>query len=79
MKSELKKIAGLFSERMRASTCEACGKEFSCGASLKGCWCSEVTLSDETRANLKATYHDCLCRECLEKAQPSEVLGGDIE
>ena len=72
MKTELKKLAGLFSERMRASKCEACGKEFTCGASLKGCWCSEVVVSDETRANLKAAYQDCLCRECLEKAAQSD-------
>ena len=67
MKTELKKLAGLFSERIRVSKCEACGKEFSCGASLKGCWCSEINLSDEARANLKSSYRDCLCRECLEK------------
>jgi len=71
MKPELKKLAGLFSERFRASTCAACGKEFTCGASLRGCWCSEVTLNDETRDALKSTYHDCLCRDCLIKVAQS--------
>jgi hypothetical protein len=46
--------------------CEACGKDFVCGASLKGCWCSEIKLDDEARAELRSSYKDCLCRECLE-------------
>jgi hypothetical protein len=67
--SKLKKLAGLISPRIAGmSSCEACGKEFSCGASLRGCWCSEIELSEETRAELKSQYSDCLCRECLEKA-----------
>jgi len=51
----------------RTVTCEACGNDFTCGASLKGCWCAEITLSGEDRAELKARYSDCLCRQCLEK------------
>jgi Cysteine-rich CWC len=68
MTSKLKKLAVLIAPGMaRPSICEACGSEFSCGASLKGCWCSEIKISDETRAELKARYRDCLCRECLER------------
>ena len=68
MKTELRKLAGLVLPVLREpSVCEACGSEFSCGASLKGCWCSEIKLSDETRAELKASYRGCLCRECLER------------
>ena len=51
-------------------TCVACGQPFHCGASLRGCWCAEVQLTDAQRAKLRAT-HDakrCLCRACLEKA-----------
>ena len=55
------------------ATCEACGNPFTCGAKLSGCWCSEIKLSDETRAELKTSYRNCLCRECLEKmGQDSE-------
>jgi hypothetical protein len=50
-----------------AAVCEACGDPFTCGATLKGCWCSEIKLSDETRAQLKSNYRNCLCRNCLEK------------
>jgi hypothetical protein len=50
----------------RNLTCESCGKEFVCGVSLKGCWCSEIKLNDQTRADLRSKYKDCLCRECLE-------------
>ena len=48
--------------------CEACGEEFHCDASLAGCWCSEVKLTDAARADLRAKYRGCLCRSCLEKA-----------
>ena len=51
------------------ATCEACGKPFTCGATLTGCWCSEIKLSDETRTDLQASYRNCLCRECLEKLE----------
>jgi hypothetical protein len=46
--------------------CEACGKAFVCGASLKGCWCFDLKLSATARTELRARYEDCLCRECLE-------------
>jgi len=46
--------------------CEACGKDFVCGVSLKGCWCSEIKLDDQTRAELRSKYKDCLCKECLQ-------------
>lgn len=56
----------------RERVCEACGNEFSCGANLRGCWCSEINLSEATRAELKGLYRDCLCRECLEKVSAKE-------
>jgi hypothetical protein len=46
----------------RALKCEACGNDFTCGASLKGCWCAEIKLNDQDRATLKSCYSDCLCR-----------------
>lgn len=68
MKAELRKLAGLFSERLRQpSVCARCGSEFSCGASLRGCWCSEIKVSDATRADLSSRYRGCLCRDCLER------------
>ena len=51
----------------KPSVCEACGGEFVCGASLAGCWCAEVELSEEVRGELRARYRDCLCRGCLER------------
>jgi hypothetical protein len=47
--------------------CEACGGEFTCGAMLAGCWCSEVKLSDALLAELRERYQHCLCRACLEQ------------
>ncbi len=61
-------VAGLLSPTWRAaSQCEACGESFVCGATLTGCWCGEIKLSAETRAELRQQYQRCLCRACLEK------------
>ena len=49
------------------SVCAACGESFTCGATLAGCWCAEIQLSDEVRAELRKNYQSCLCRACLEK------------
>jgi len=54
--------------RREPQTCESCQQPFICGASLMGCWCTEVKLTPETRANLKAKYSQCLCRTCLENS-----------
>ena len=68
MNAVLRKVLGLFSPRLRdAAVCQACGSEFSCGASLRGCWCSEIKLDEATRAGLSSRYRGCLCRECLER------------
>jgi len=48
-------------------TCPACGERFACGASLRGCWCAEVKLTDAARAELRRRYTGCLCRACLER------------
>jgi len=52
----------------RELTCECCGERFACGASLRGCWCAEIKLSDAARAQLRQQYRDCLCRKCMEAA-----------
>jgi hypothetical protein len=57
---------------LSATTCEACGEPFTCGAALGACWCAEVELSDSARAELRARYKTCLCRACLEKLAGSE-------
>jgi len=49
------------------SLCDACGNNFTCGASLTGCWCLKVKVSDETRARLRRDYKKCVCRACLER------------
>ena len=65
---KLKKALGFISEKYKEpSLCEGCGEEFVCGASLKGCWCMKVDLTDENREELKSKFKDCLCPNCLEK------------
>lgn len=74
MTSRLRKLAGIISPSIAGpSVCPACGNEFSCGFSLRGCWCSEISLSDEMRAELKSRYRDCLCRNCLERLDEQKV------
>ena len=65
----LSRMLAYVSPRFRpASTCEACGGPFTCGATLGGWWCSEVKVSDAVRADLRTRYKKCLCRACLERA-----------
>lgn len=77
MKDVVRKLTVLMSSGLsRDLVCDSCGNKFTCGASLSGCWCSEIKLTDEARAELKKRYSDCLCRECLESigARASGVL-----
>jgi Cysteine-rich CWC len=74
-KMKLGELAGLISPRSGCapSACESCGAEFACGATLAGCWCSEIKLSDETRAELRSRFSGCLCRACLERFAAGEA------
>ena len=52
--------------QLREQRCEACGREFGCGAEVGGCWCTDVTLDAATLERLRAAYERCLCPSCLE-------------
>ena len=69
-----KNAPGFISEKNKTpSVCESCGEEFTCGATLKGCWCMNVELSDKTREHLNTNFKNCLCKNCLEKFNSVEV------
>lgn len=53
----------------RPQSCQACGQSFACEIGIKGCWCSHVKVSEETREAIRAKYRRCLCRTCLQKAE----------
>lgn len=73
---KLRSVTGFFLPILKeASVCEACGGEFVCGASMRGCWCTEIKLTDEMRADLKSKYKGCLCRKCLEELQEKKPVG----
>ena len=75
MRTRLRKLAVLVPPSPRGpSACESCGAEFVCGATLAGCWCCEIKLSEETRAELRARYQRCLCRACLERYAAGETV-----
>lgn len=66
----LKQIGLMLPVLRKTQACEACGESFACEISLgTGCWCGQITLSDETRQELRTEYKNCLCRACLEKAE----------
>lgn len=50
---------------LRQQICEACGRDFGCGAETGGCWCNDATLDPATLARLRETYERCLCPACL--------------
>src|SRR5579884_2374949 len=49
----------------RTKRCPACGTEFTCCAG--GCWCDEVSLSQDALQRLQQTHADCLCPACLHR------------
>ena len=70
----IKDALGFISEKYKTpSVCESCGGEFVCGATVRGCWCMEIKLSDAARADLKTRFDKCLCRECLEKIAAADA------
>ena len=66
----LKRIGLMLPVLRKTQECAGCGEPFACEISLgKGCWCTEVKLSEATRQELRASYSTCLCRSCLERAE----------
>ena len=52
----------------RRPACEACGREFACGAGGDWCWCVRERVPAEVLADLRERYADCLCADCLLRA-----------
>jgi hypothetical protein len=70
----LRKLLSYVSLRWREpSLCEACGHQFICGATIRGCWCTEIKLSETARVQLRERYKECLCRACLERAAEPDL------
>ena len=46
-------------------TCEACGREFGCGAISGSCWCSTEDVPPAVLTELSERYSLCLCPACL--------------
>ena len=53
----------------KSQNCESCGENFACEITIKGCWCSQVKVSPQTREYLRQQYKLCLCRQCLVKIE----------
>ncbi|RYD58950.1 MAG: hypothetical protein EOP56_01600 [Sphingobacteriales bacterium] len=50
---------------MSYKKCSRCDKEFECRADSHGCWCEQYTLSAEALQQLRSSFSDCLCPDCL--------------
>jgi len=50
---------------VHTETCESCGREFSCGAEDRACWCAEAVLDPDRLAILREHFERCLCPDCL--------------
>ena len=46
-------------------TCENCGQLFECGGYQ--CWCGQVDITEHQMEWIERSFHDCLCRLCLQK------------
>lgn len=53
----------------KSNNCESCGNDFACEIGVKGCWCSQIKISDETKKYLRQNFKLCLCRGCLERIE----------
>jgi hypothetical protein len=58
---------------LREQSCEACGRDFGCGAEARGCWCEDLTVDGATLARLRETYDRCLCPSCLKAVAGAEL------
>ncbi|MGF1571880.1 MAG: cysteine-rich CWC family protein [Sumerlaeia bacterium] len=57
--------------------CESCGQEFSCSPeNISACQCSTIQLSDETKKAIAEAFRDCLCIDCLLKAERATQAQG---
>jgi len=45
--------------------CPRCDGRFECGMATGRCWCAEVPLTADARAQLAVSYDGCLCATCL--------------
>jgi ribosomal protein L34E len=44
--------------------CSKCGAAFECAHDAQ-CWCMDYIISPENIEKLKASYDNCLCKDCL--------------
>lgn len=48
---------------IKSKVCPRCGVSFECRSG--GCWCTHLPLAPALLEELRRTYPDCLCRQCL--------------
>ena len=48
----------------RIIKCSKCEAEFTCQPQ-GDCWCNNYQLSERQLAELKSSYKDCLCENCI--------------
>jgi hypothetical protein len=58
---------------MSLKKCSKCEADFECCNEKEGCWCEDVFLDLETLVQLKKTFDNCLCSNCLKEYSPKEL------
>ena len=57
------------------TTCERCKKLFVCNAiDISNCDCTKIKLTQNEIENLKQTYANCLCNNCLIELKKDELI-----
>jgi hypothetical protein len=56
--------------------CSKCYNSFDCCNEKEGCWCENVFLDLETLKDLKNTFDNCLCAECLKVYERNNKKAG---
>lgn len=56
-------------------SCPRCNKSFECKCgSINVCQCSTIELADDLSQQLKETYSDCLCIQCLREIKLTRYI-----
>ncbi|WP_345268651.1 cysteine-rich CWC family protein [Nibrella viscosa] len=54
--------------------CPRCGKAFACQPErIHECQCAGIQLSNAQRQYISEQYEGCLCRQCLQESQTTDL------
>ncbi|HTL60437.1 MAG TPA: cysteine-rich CWC family protein [Nitrospira sp.] len=51
--------------------CDACHQAFECGQ--YGCWCTQISITEQQMIWIEQSFHDCLCPRCLQQVAEGKL------